>query len=402
MMEDRQRREEENERARSLRAEAEKRLARTFGAKHEREGKTHEEIVYELEVHQIELEMQNEALRKARFDLEESRDRYADLYDFAPVGYFTFTCRGVIEEVNLTGAALLRIERKKLLNRGFGRFVAEEDLAKWDRHLLDVQQNPEKQNCELLIKRENGPSFYAGLESVRVDLLSSGTSVVRTIVSDITDRKQAAQQIKQALREKETLLREIHHRVRNNMAVVSGLLSLQATKIKDETARSLFEESQQRVESMAIVHELLYQTKDLASVNFEDYISSIVSEIISLYRIDTHAITTEINIEDIGLDLESAVPCGLIINELLTNAFKYAFPDNRKGVLSVDFTKTDDTYTLVVKDNGVGLPEGFDYKGASTLGLQLVNVLTAQLSGTLQIKSDKGTEAAITFKTKRE
>ncbi len=229
-----------------------------------------------------------------------------------------------------------------------------------------------------------------------------GRIVRMEIATDITERKKAEEQIKQSLREKEALLMEIHHRVKNNMAVVSSLLSLQAEKIKDATVRSLFEESQQRVKSMALVHEKLYQTKDLSSIDFEDYIRSIVSEIISLYRIDTDAIITEINIEGIELDLESAVPCGLIVNELLTNVFKHAFPDNRSGALSVHFTKTDGTYTLTIKDNGIGLPKGFDYKDTGTLGLQLVNVLTRQLRGTLQIKSDKGVEAVVTFKTKRD
>ena len=180
----------EEKSAQSLRAEAKKRLAGASGAKPEREGKTHEEIVHELDVHQIELEMQNDALRKAQLDLEESRDRYADLYEFAPLGYFTFTGRGVIKDVNLTGASLLGVERKKLLDRGFGHFVAEDNLSKWERHLRDVQQNPQKQTSELLLEREDGFRFYARLESVRVDL-SGGTSVVRSIVSDITERKRA-------------------------------------------------------------------------------------------------------------------------------------------------------------------------------------------------------------------
>ncbi|MBF0506816.1 MAG: diguanylate cyclase [Nitrospirae bacterium] len=215
-------------------------------------------------------------------------------------------------------------------------------------------------------------------------------------------RKKAEERIRQSLREKETLLREIHHRVKNNMAVVSSLLSLQAEKVEDATVRSILESSQQRVKAMALVHEQLYQREDLSSINFKDYITSIVSEIIDLYRIDTGAITTEINIEDIELDLESAMPCGLIINELLTNAFKYAFPDNRSGVLSVNFTKSGDTCTLTVKDNGVGLWEGFDYQEAGTLGLQLVNVLTGQLDGTIRIKADKGTETVLKFKIQRE
>ena len=230
----------------------------------------------------------------------------------------------------------------------------------------------------------------------------NGRIVRMEIGTDITERKKAEEQIKQSLREKEALLREIHHRVKNNMAVVSSLLSLQAEQIKDATVRSIFEESQQRVKSMALVHEKLYQTKDLSSIDFEDYIKSIVSEIISLYRIDTNAITTEINIEGIQLDLESAVPCGLIVNELLTNVFKHAFPDNGRGVLSIHFTKTDGAYTLTIKDNGVGLPKGFDYKETGTLGLQLVNVLTKQLRGTLRIESDKGMEVVVTFKTERD
>jgi two-component sensor histidine kinase len=121
-----------------------------------------------------------------------------------------------------------------------------------------------------------------------------------------------------------------------------------------------------------------------------------------LYRTDNRIIATEINIKDVELDIETAVPCGLLINELLTNTYKHAFPDNQKGVVSVSFTRDDGTYTLIIKDNGVGLPEGLDYKNASTLGLQLVNVLAEQLGGTLQIKSDQGTEAIVTFKTRRD
>ncbi|MBF0500358.1 MAG: PAS domain S-box protein [Candidatus Riflebacteria bacterium] len=226
--------------------------------------------------------------------------------------------------------------------------------------------------------------------------------ITYAIARDVTERKMVEQQITQSLREKETLLREIHHRVKNNMAVVSGLLAMQAKRINDTTLRNLFEESQQRVKSMILVHEKLYQTKDLSSINFEDYIRSIVSDIISVYRVDTRSVTTKINIENIELDLESAIPCGLIINELLSNVFKYAFVGNRTGVLSINFSRSDDTYTLIIKDNGVGLPEGFDNNETSTLGLQLVTVLTKQLRGTLRINSDQGTEVIITFKNKRK
>lgn len=220
--------------------------------------------------------------------------------------------------------------------------------------------------------------------------------------SELAERKRMEEQIRRSLKEKDTLLREIHHRVKNNMAVVSSLLALQANNVRDCTVKSLLDESQQRIKSMALVHEKLYQTTDLSSINFKYYINSLMNEIISLYHINSDKITTEIRIEDIELDLESAVPCGLILNELLTNAFKHAFPDNRSGVLVVHFVKADGSYRLTIKDNGVGLPEGFDYKETSTLGLKIVNVLARQLTGRLQIKTDNGTEAVVEFTAKKK
>jgi PAS domain S-box-containing protein len=221
------------------------------------------------------------------------------------------------------------------------------------------------------------------------------------IITDIAERKLTEQLIKQSLKEKESLLSEIHHRVKNNLAVVSSLLALQANTIKDAAMKLLFEESQQRIQSMALVHEMLYKKTDFSFINFRGYITSIIEEITSLYRINTNAITMDLQLDDIELDLDSAVPCGLIINELLTNALKYAFPDSRSGILSISFTKDDCTYILTIKDNGIGMPKGFDYKAATTLGLQLVNGLAGQLGGTLHIISEQGTEAVVAFKTRK-
>jgi PAS domain S-box-containing protein len=260
-----------------------------------------------------------------------------------------------------------------------------------------------KELTRLAGEYETRPPFIIDLVKHRLIESAKLIGLLVERFENLTERKQSEEKIRQSLKEKESLLREIHHRVKNNLAVVSSLLSLQARKTEDVTVRRLLEESQQRVKSMALVHEKIYHAKDLASINFKDYISSIISEITSLYRINTNAVTTDLHIEDIelDLDLESAVPCGLIINELLTNAYKYAFPDNRDGVISVNFTKTGDTYTLTVKDDGVGLPEGFDYREAATLGLQLVSGLAGQLGGTLQIKSDKGVEAVVAFTNSR-
>ena len=174
----------------SLRAEAEGRLAQTAGAFPEMKEKTPEELIHELRVHQIELEMQNEELRKARLALEETRDKYIDLYDFAPVGYFTFTREALIKEVNLTGAALLGVERQKLINARFRRFVAPEDLEKWDRYLGSVFVSGQKQSCDLKLRRADESLFYARLESRGPEAAGEG-AVVRTGMSDISERKEA-------------------------------------------------------------------------------------------------------------------------------------------------------------------------------------------------------------------
>jgi PAS domain S-box-containing protein len=200
---------EKGNRGRHLRDAAKEKLARTPGAASEMKEKTPEELVHELRVHQIELQMQNGELKKAQLALEVSRDKYLDLYDFAPVGFFTFTRGGRIAEVNLTGAALLGAERQELLNRGFGHFVAPENLEQWERHLVSMYKSEEKQSCDLALKREDGATFHARLDSIRLALptarlpdgqeqagVSGGTPVIRTAVSDITDRKRMDENIR--------------------------------------------------------------------------------------------------------------------------------------------------------------------------------------------------------------
>jgi len=281
----------------------------------------HQKLIQELNVNQIELEMQNEELRNTHLVLEDITDRYIKLYDFAPVGYFTFSKGGIINDVNLTGASLLRIERQKLKTRGFGHFIAPEDLGLWDRHIVSVLKNEEKRTCELWIKLEDGSNLYVRLGSIRIKT-KDGKYLVHTAMNDITEHKRAEEKTQAALKEKEILLQEIHHRVKNNMQIISSLLRLQSKYIKEKKYRALFEESQNMIRSMSLIHEKLYNSPDLSRIDFKDYINDLVSNLFRSYDINGSAIRSRINIEDVSPGMDLAIPCGLIINELVTNSLK--------------------------------------------------------------------------------
>ncbi len=209
--------------------------------------------------------------------------------------------------------------------------------------------------------------------------------------------KQADEQIKRDLEEKEILLQEIHHRVKNNMQIISSLLKLQSAHIKDERALELFQNSRDRVKTMALIHDALYRSKDLAHIDFADYVRKLTTQIFISYGANSNLIKLNINIKDVLMDISTAIPCGLIINELVSNSLKYAFPKG-KGEISISFTCKDQVNILRVKDNGIGISGKIDLENSSTLGLLLVNSLTKQLDGTLKLEKVKGTSFKIAFK----
>ncbi|UTB32456.1 MAG: ATP-binding protein [Methanobacterium sp. ERen5] len=215
---------------------------------------------------------------------------------------------------------------------------------------------------------------------------------------DITERKQMEIKLKNSLKEKEMLLKEIHHRVKNNLMIISSLLSLQTDYIKDKASKNIFIESQNRARSMALIHEKLYQSTDLKRINFGAYIKNLTTELFYTYRVGNAGVDIHYNIEDLKLDINTAIPLGLIANELITNSLKYAFVNGGDGVVNIEFKKEDHNYIFIIKDNGVGLPEGFDYKNSDSLGLQLVNNLSEQIDAEIELDTTDGTEFKIKFK----
>ncbi len=217
------------------------------------------------------------------------------------------------------------------------------------------------------------------------------------ISRDITAQKMAQSALQASLREKEVLLKEIHHRVKNNMQVISSMLRLQSNYIEDPKTLELFNESQNRVRSMALVHEQLYRSGDLSRIDFGNYVRSLTSQLARSYESKAN-ITLQVEIEGITLGVDAGIPCGLIINELVSNAFKHAFRGRDSGTIWVRMWRRDQRVVLSVCDDGVGFPKEIDFRNTESLGLQLVTTLTDQLDGTIECESEgQGTEFVITF-----
>ena len=218
------------------------------------------------------------------------------------------------------------------------------------------------------------------------------------IGSDIIDITRAKNKIKDSLEEKELLLREVHHRVKNNLQIISSLLNLQSGYIKDEKDLELFKDSQSRVKSMAFIHEQLYQSSNFINIEFSEYVHNLVTYLLHYYTLDPDLIELNINVEDVSLDLNTSIPCGLIVNELVTNSLKHAFKNGENGEIYINLHSVEDNkYVLIVQDNGIGFPEGFDFENTQTLGLQLVNSLVMQLDGTIKLDNTNGTRFEIIF-----
>jgi PAS domain S-box-containing protein len=222
-------------------------------------------------------------------------------------------------------------------------------------------------------------------------------TVIATLL-DITPAKEAEEKIRASLVEKEVLLKEVHHRVKNNLQIISTLLELQSESIGDKEALRAFRESQDRIKAMALIHEKLYESKDIVFIDFRRYIEELSAHLFDSYLIDPGRVLLKMECGDISIGIDRAIPCGLIINELVSNALKHAFPDARKGEISIRLHSCDDGLVkITVTDNGIGLPPGVDFRDTETLGLQLVNMLTRQLAGGIELQNESGASFTISF-----
>lgn len=220
---------------------------------------------------------------------------------------------------------------------------------------------------------------------------------ISCLTYDITDRKEMDQTVLSSLKEKDVLLQEVHHRVKNNLQVISSILNLQSSYVQDEGTLEILQESQNRIKSMSYIHETLYRTTDFSSIVFTDYIQNIARNLIHSYSFVTGEVHLQTHFDQVYLSLDQAIPCGLIINELVSNALKYAYKGIDHRVLTIEITQKDEKIAISVADNGIGLPDNFRYEEADSLGVQLVYTLAEQLDGVIDVKTQPGTRFLITF-----
>jgi len=341
--------------------------------------------------------------KQAEEELKSSEERLKILFEFAPDAYYLNDLKGNFIDGNIAAEKLMGYKKEELIGKSFLKLkllpagqipIAAALLAK------NMLRQPTGPN-ELILNRKDGDQVPVEIRTFPVNI--NGQTLVLGIARDITERRRAEDRIKASLQEKEVLLQEVHHRVKNNMQVISSLLNLQSRHIKDEQALEIFKNSQNRVRSMGFIHEKLYNTKDFARVDFNEYVRSLANHLFSSYGINKEAIKLNTNIKDVFLDINTAIPCGLIINELVSNSIKYGFPDGKKGEIKIAMLPLNkNKVELIVSDNGVGLPEEVDFRKTESLGLHLVTILAeGQLHGDIKLERGGGTSFHIGFKVKR-
>jgi len=331
--------------------------------------------------------------------LKDSEKKYRTLFELDPNYTILLTLDGHLVDFNQAAMDITGLTKEELLGKHFMELeiFPEEELQLNIKRFSNFSKGEEISPFESRIYDANGEIRFIEIKQTFIKL-DDKIKYILLICSDITHRKKAKDEIIASLKEKEVLLQEIHHRVKNNMQIISSLLNLQKQYVKEEEALNVLTDSQNRVKSMAMIHEKLYQSDNLTDLKFSEYIPRLVSDLLYSFDIPADQVKVVTNVEDVKLNIETAVPCGLIINELVSNSFKHAYPQGRTGKLEVSLKKYHDHYELAVGDDGIGFPDELDFKNTKTLGLRLVNNLVDQLDGEIGLDSSHGTEFKINFK----
>lgn len=341
--------------------------------------------------------------RKAEEKLLESEARFRNLADTAPVMIWMSDSDKQCNYCNKPWLEFTGRSYEDELGYGWAELIHPDDKSYCIENFISAFDKRNEFIVECRMKRQDGQ--YRWIMNTGIPRFTKDGSFLGYIGSciDITELKRSREQLENSLKEKVVLLKEIHHRVKNNLQVISSLFNLQSDFIHDEEAKEIFQESQNRVKSMALLHEKLYLSKNSSYINFSDYLRDLITNLFNSYRYKLNTINLELNIEDLEMNVDTAVYLGLIVNELVSNSFKHAFPegkgfDDSKSRLAIYLTNLGgNKYTIIVKDNGCGFPKNLDFRNTNSLGMQLVNSLVDQIKGTIELKREFGTELTVTF-----
>jgi len=330
--------------------------------------------------------------------LQKSQQLLQDVIDGSPSPIFLKDSAGKFLTINTALEKMLGLAREELKGKTDYDIAPQAVADYWRAHDKQVVETGKAMQIEEVADLPDGHHIFLANKFPLVDATGQIYGV-GAISHDITERKRAEEQLEASLREKEVMLKEIHHRVKNNLQVISSLVDLHANTLDDPVLRGLFQDVRNRVRSMALVHEKLYQSESLASVDFADYTRSLVGFLSRAHAGSKTAVRFNLDLQPVALPVETAVPCGLILNELITNAFKHAFRGRTEGEVTTALSPgPDGGVSLRVSDDGVGLPADLDWRQTRSLGLQLIHLLSGQLDATVEVRTGVGTEFLISFK----
>ncbi len=340
--------------------------------------------------------------KRAEEALQESEEKYRALIESATDMIYMIDKNNKVLSTNKAAVKLFRKESKGIIGKSIFNLFPEKIATRFSKNLKKVFETgrPGFYESNMIVgKRELWISV--NLSPVRDP--KGRIMAVMGVTREITERKKAEEQIKTSLKEKEVLLREIHHRVKNNMQVISSLLKLQSQYVEDKRYADIFKESQDRIKSMSLIHEMLYQSKHLSKINFKEYIRILTNYLFRSCLPSPRKIALKIESENVYLAIDNAIPCGLIIHELVSNSLKHAFSDGKEGEIKIALHSINERdIELLVSDDGVGIPEDLDFRNTKSLGLHLVTILAEdQLQGEIKLDRNKGTKFQIKLRDVR-